>query len=208
MKFVLLVEGATEHLAIAGFLKRWLDPQLTQPVGIQTVNFRGNERLVHKIVAKAQDYLDGPDADEIVAVIGLLDLYGLDMYPPQLTSAADRHDWAVQHFEQKVGHAKFRMFLAVHEFEAWLLAHPGLLPREVQEAVPKNIGPPEQVNFTEPPAKLLDRLYRSCMKKTYKKTVYGPQLFGKLDPKTVVAKCPYLKNMLAEMLRLAKEAGC
>jgi hypothetical protein len=36
---------------------------------------------------------------------------------------------------------------------------------------------------------------------------YGKQLFAKLDPMTAVPKCPYLKAMLEEMLRLAKVAG-
>ena len=38
MKFVLFVEGHTER-AIPEFLKRWLDPQLSQRAGIQTVRF-------------------------------------------------------------------------------------------------------------------------------------------------------------------------
>ena len=129
VKFVLLVEGETEKLAIADFLKRWLDPQLKQPVGIKVVNFRGNSQLVRKIVGKAQDYLDSPEADEIVGVIGLLDLYGLDIYPPKLTTAEERHDWAVRHFEEQVDRARFRMFFAVHEFEAWILGQPDVLPR-------------------------------------------------------------------------------
>ncbi len=39
MKFILLVEGKTERDAAAAFFKRWLDPQLRQPVGIRTVPF-------------------------------------------------------------------------------------------------------------------------------------------------------------------------
>ena len=51
------------------------------------MNFHGNAKLVRKIVAKAQDYLDGPDAGELVGVVGLLDLYGLDIYPPNVSTA-------------------------------------------------------------------------------------------------------------------------
>ena len=74
MKFVMLVEGATEKRAIAGFLKRWLDPLLRQRVGVQPINCQGNTRLIRK----AQDFLESPESREIIAVIGLLDLYGLD----------------------------------------------------------------------------------------------------------------------------------
>ena len=79
MKFVLLVEGETEKQAAAAFLKRWLDPQLTQRVGIQVVNFNGWAELTRKLVTKAQKFLDGPDQADIIAVIGLLDLYGPDV---------------------------------------------------------------------------------------------------------------------------------
>ena len=41
MKFILFVEGHTEDKALPAFLKRWLDPRLESPVGIQTVRFDG-----------------------------------------------------------------------------------------------------------------------------------------------------------------------
>jgi hypothetical protein len=63
---------------------------------------------------------------------------------------------------------------------------------------------PESVNFRSPPAKVLDRLYTARLKRGYKKVVHGKELFGKLDPETACRKCPYLKEMLDEMLRLAK----
>ena len=207
MKFVLLVEGHAEKLAAGDFLKRWLDPQLGTAVGINVVNFKGNAQLVRKIVASAQHHLDGPDAQKIVAVIGLLDLYGLDIYPTNLTTTKERHDWAVQELEKRVDRPKFHMFFAVHEFEAWILSQPNILPRSVRDALPKTIAQPEKVNFDEPPAKLLNSLYRSRTRKNYKKTTYGKQLFGKLDPVVAAGKCPYLKAMLDKMLHLAKTAG-
>ncbi len=207
MKFILLVEGDAEKLAIADFLKRWLDPQLKQPAGVKVVNFHGNSQLVRKIVTKAQDYLDAPEAAEIIGVVGLLDLYGLDIYPPQLSTVKERYDWGVQHFQEQVNREKFRMFFAVHEFEAWILGQPDALPRAVRDALPKATAVPERVDFDEPPAKLLNRLYLSCTRKNYKKTTYGKQLFGKLTPDVVVGKCPYLKAMLGEMLLMARGAG-
>jgi hypothetical protein len=203
MRFVMLVEGDTEKHAIAGFLKRWLDPQLSCPVHIQPVNCRGNTRLVRK----AQDFLGSPEACEIIAVIGLLDLYGLDIYPPALTTAQERHDWGVKEFERQVSDDKFRMFFAVHEFEAWILGQPGVLPQSVRNTLPANTANPEKVDFGEPPAVLLNRLYMSATRKSYRKTTDGKLLFAKLVPEVVAGKCPYLKGMLDEMFRLAREAG-
>ena len=41
MKFILFVEGHTESKAVPSFLKRWLDPRLSKPIGIQSVRFDG-----------------------------------------------------------------------------------------------------------------------------------------------------------------------
>jgi hypothetical protein len=49
MKFVLLVEGDTEKEAAAAFLKRWLDPQLGQRVGVQVVRFNGWAEMARKL---------------------------------------------------------------------------------------------------------------------------------------------------------------
>jgi hypothetical protein len=207
VKFILLVEGKTERDSAAAFLKRWLDPQLTQAVGIQPVPFDGYADLVRKMATKAKMHLEGPKQDEIVAVIGLLDLYGPEFYPPEKTSFDERFRWGKEHFEREVGLSKFRLHFAVHEFEAWLLSQPDIFPREVKDALPAKVAQPERVNFTEPPAKLLSRIYSQKTPRNYKKTTYGKQLFERLDPSIAVNKCPYLKALLEEMLALAKAAG-
>lgn len=207
MKFVLLVEGQTERDSVASLLKRWLDPQLSRPIGIQTVPFDGYADLVRKMATKARMHLEGPKKDEIAAVIGLLDLYGPTFYPPDKTTADERIAWGKEHFEQEVDLGRFRLFFAVHEFEAWLLSEPDIFPQGVKRALPKRIEHPERVNFNEPPAKLLDRIYRKATKRSYKKTTYGKQLFARLDPTVAISKCPNLGAMMNEMLALARAAG-
>ena len=80
-----------------------------------------------------------------------------------------------------------------------------MLPRAVREVLPAT--PPEKVNFNEPPAKLLDRLYTSKLSRRYKKTTDGTNLFRALDPAVAYAKCPNLKLLLDDMLQLAQAAG-
>jgi hypothetical protein len=207
VKFVLFVEGHTERKAIPSFLKRWLDPKLSQPVRIQPVRFEGWPEFQKKVAKRALMHLEGPEADQIAAAIGLLDLYGPTFFPGHLSSQRDRHDWAVAQFEAEVGHPKFRMFFAVHEIEAWILSQPPLFPGAVRNALLGRVAQPESIDFNEPPSKLLDRLYRTHLRDGYKKIVYGNNLFGRLDPAVACAKCPYLTRMLDEMLRLARQAG-
>jgi len=192
---------------LSAFLKRWLDPRLSKPIGVQTIRSDGWQQFVKKIAARAQLHLEGPKKHDIIAAIGLLDLYGPTFYPQHLSLVNERVSWAKRDLEGKVNHAKFRMFFAVHELEAWILAQPPLLPPAVAQALPASATSPESVNFNCPPSKLLDRLYDQNVSRKYKKTVDGTNLFAVLDPAAVYAKCPYFKEMLDEMHKLAKDAG-
>ena len=206
MKFILFVEGYTENKALPQFLKKWLDPQLPNPVGIKTVRFEGWPELVKDAPLKAKMHLCGPDKNEIIAVISLLDLYGSTFYPSKLKESKERYDWAQKNIEDKVNQFKFFQFFAVHEVEAWLLSEPNIFPVGVKRALPKKINHPEMVNFNEPPAKLLERLYPLHVRRSYKKVINGKELFGKLDPSIAYNKCPSLKKLLDKMLYLAKKS--
>lgn len=205
MKFVLFVEGHTEKLAVPQLLKRWLDPRLSRPVGIKVSRFEGWNEYARDIRQKVELNLSGRSGSDVIAGIGLLDLYGPTIYPADRTDVASRFAWAKEHFERLTGHPRFRQHFAVHELEAWLLAEPGVLPRAVREALPST--PPEKVNFKEPPAKLLDRLYTSKLNRRYKKTTDGANLFQALDPAGAYTRCPHLKRLLDDMLELARQAG-
>ncbi len=206
MRFILFVEGYTEDKALPAFLKRWLDAKLMKPVGIRVVRFEGWPELVKDVAKKAKMHLNGPCKEDIIAVISLLDLYGPTFYPETSKESSQRYDWAKQYMEQLVSEQKFFQFFAVHEVEAWLLSDPEIFPQKVKNAFPKKIDRPETVNFTEPPAKLLERLYSLHTHRSYKKVVHGRELFGKLNPEIASQKCPKLRALLDKMLELAREA--
>ncbi len=207
MRSILFCEGHTEYKAFPAFLKRWLDPQLDHPAGIKPVRFDGWAELIKDAPVKVNLHLEGPQSADVVGVIGLLDLYGPTIYPQGVETAAQRVTWMKHHVESHVNHSKFRMLCAVHEIEAWILSDPQLLPQNVAGALPGTVCKPETVNFTTPPSKLLNKLYRDKMKRAYKKVVYGVDLFRCLDPHTAYAKCPHLVELLDEMLQMAKKAG-
>jgi len=190
VKFVLFCEGWTEKGALPDFLRRWLDSQLPERVGVQPVRFDGWAEMVKDSPVKARLHLRNQD---VIAVIALLDLYGPTFYPPGCKSAAERFDWAKTHLENKVDHARFRQYFAVHDLEAWILSQPEILPADVRKRLPGKAGKPETVNFDEPPAYLLNRLYEEATKRSYKKRTYGEALFRDLDPGVVCEKCPYFQ---------------
>ncbi|MBF0552656.1 MAG: DUF4276 family protein [Deltaproteobacteria bacterium] len=203
MKFVLFVEGHTEKKAIPGFIKRWLDPKLSPRVGIQVVRFNGCRELIKDAPVKALMHLNKQD---VLAGIALLDLYGPDICTVPGKSADERCDLAKKRMEKDVGCERFYQFFAVHEIEAWLLSDPGIFPHEIRSALPAKVRLPEEVNFDQPPAKLLDAIYTQQTGRTYKKVVYGKDLFDKLDPDKAYDKCPHLKQLLDGMLKIAKES--
>ncbi|PYQ67909.1 MAG: hypothetical protein DMF53_00900 [Acidobacteria bacterium] len=205
MRFILFIEGQTEE-ALPGFLKRWLDPRLPSRVGIKTICFKGLHKYYSGIKSQVDLNLASNSRKEIIAAIGLIDLYGPTFYPSGVTEPAGRYTWAKKHLEQRVGHPKFRQHFAVHETEAWLLADPEALPREIRNTLPAKISRPEAINFNEPPASLLNRVYRERLGKGYRKTIDGPNLFQSLSPDRAYEKCPALKALLDDMLSLAQQA--
>jgi hypothetical protein len=207
MKFVLFVEGHTEKKAIPEFLKRKLDPQLSKPVGIKIVRFEGWQDYVKNIAKKVALNLSGQTGADVIAAIGLLDLFGPTFYPLGKTDAEAKMAWAKEYLETSVDNRRFRQHFAVHELEAWLLASPDGLPDAVRNALPGKCTQPEGVNFDEPPSMLLERLYREKLGRHYKKITDGTNLFRRLEPNAVRAKCPHFKALVDEMFELAKEAG-
>jgi hypothetical protein len=206
MKFVLFVEGHTERKALPDFLKRWLDARLPQKVGIKVVRFEGWSHYRDEIAKKVALNLGGKAGSDVIAGIGLLDLYGPTFYPPDKVTATERYEWAKARFEKDVAHPNFRQHFAVHETEAWILAEPKRLPGAVSKALPGKCNQPESVNFNEPPAMLLERLYKEKLGKSYKKVIDGANLFADLSPEVAQAKCPYLSRLLQDMLVLAQSA--
>ena len=206
MKFVLFVEGHTEKLVLPPFLKRWLDPRLSQPVGIQPVRFEGWAEQWEDCANRARRHLNDPrHGADIVGVVSLLDLYGPTVYPPNVVSAADRYVWGKQAIERQVADPRFRQFFAVHETEAWLFSQPDVFPPDIRKALPGK--PPETINFAEPPAKLLDRIYMQKTQRHYQKVVQGQSLFARLDPEVAHCHCPRLASLLEDMLAMAQAAG-
>ena len=208
MKFILFVEGYTEKNVAADFLKRWLDPRLSRSVGIKSVRFDGWHDYMDGIVKKVELNLSGQTGSDVIAGIGLLDLYGPTIFPDGQSTVDQKYVWGKNHLEKKiVNHEKFFQHFAVHETEAWLLSDHTIFPDAVDRGLQKNFRPPESVNLDEPPSKFLNRLYKEKLHKSYKKVTDGTNLFKDLMPERAYEKCPYLRQLLDDMLSLAKKAG-
>ncbi len=205
MYFILFVEGDTEDKVLPAFLKKWLNPKLSTPVDIRTVNFKGYANLCKDTGQRATMHLKGPRKKDIIAVISLLDLYGPHCYPESKITIAEKYEWGKKHLESQVKSPRFKQHFAVHELEAWLLSDPSIFPSELATEMEEVSEKPETVNFEQPPAKYLDDLYQQKLHKTYKKVTYGNRLFARLNPETVYSRCPYFKLLADDLLALARK---
>ncbi len=205
MKFLLFVEGRTEKRSIADFIKGWLDRKLNSPVGISVIQFKGFGEYLKEIKERVELHLSSKNQQQIIAALGLLDLYGPTIFPAEL-SFSQRAVWGKDHIERQVNNRRFRQHFAVHETEAWLLAHEEILPRVVRDSLPTRCSQPETVNLNEPPSRLLGRLYRDHLNRDYRKTIDGKNLFLKCSPEIVAAKCPHFSRLLTDMEQLAQAA--
>lgn len=201
-RIALFVEGDSER-ALPQFFHKWLNSKLPNmsSVGIHAVKFQGVSEFLYDLPTKIDLYLTERKAN---FVVGLVDLYGIPSNQINLSNhrtTAAKVVAARKHVRGLVApkfRDRFRQHFAVHEVEAWLLAYPHEWPTHVRNQIQKR--PPEQVNFNEPPAKLLKRLLGT----RYKKTVYAKKLFPKVDPQIAIAKCPFLKLLADDLLRIAR----
>jgi hypothetical protein len=170
-------------------------------VGIIPVKFQGVSNYLDDLAQKVSLYLDNNRAN---FVFGLVDLYGI---PPD---RIDLSPWTTVQEKVKAARAymralvplqhqdRFRQHFAVHEVEAWLLAYPEQWPKKVRRQLTKR--PPEQVNFNQPPAKLLKRILGGH----FKKTTTAMNLFPRVDPQIAIDRCPYLRLLMEDLLRVAR----
>lgn len=201
MKFALYVEGYTER-ALSLFMKRWLDSKLSHRIEVKPVRFKGCGDYLSNFAQRAKRDLD---SGRVIAVIGLLDLYGAALRFPHNSSIDAKYNWAKAELERQVEHSRFRQHFAVHETEAWLLSDPSIFPAAIRPRMEKFADRPESVDFQDPPAKLLRHLYAAAGR-DYMKVTDGAALFGKLNPEVACARCPHLNLLLSDMLVLATAA--
>ena len=215
MKFYVYVEGDLEQRVLPKLLEKWLYSRLQVSVEFaDPVNFNDCGKFLKEIGRSAHGHLTSPEADNTIAAIGLLDLKGPEdhnFYPNACKTVEERHDFGVEEIERRVDHPKFKMFFAVHEFEAWLLSQPAIFPQEVQAPLFEGMPDPEEVNFGEPPAARITRVYREAvqaerLKRRYRKISMGTSLFNSLDVDLAYEKCSYLRRMLDAVLKLAQDA--
>jgi len=195
MRIALFVEGRTET-ACKTVLKALLDEVAqaeTRPcVGLSTHQYRGTRIWDSGRVAwDAEAYLRQPD---VCGAVLLLDVH------PRFDSATA----AVAHYHASLGHKRFRVHCALHDFETWLLPHWERLHQLARRTPPKRYPwrPPEEVNRVKPPSRVLSELF--APHRGYEKALDAPRILQSPDDlRHSAEKWPQLKLFLNTLLEFA-----
>ncbi len=219
-RVLMLVEGQTEE----GFVKTVLAPEFLgrDLIILPTilVTKRTKTGLAHKGGVTSFAKLEGDvrrllrnPGDALVTT--LIDYYGLPQDTPGMSTRI-AHRTAVervQHVETALhvhfgAPRNFLPFLALHEFEAWLLSCTTTLPQDVSgqgrgkdfAAICSSADSPEEVNEQPQtaPSKRILGLYPE-----FRKTLHGPIVAQKIGLALMRRKCPHLNAWLTRLEEFA-----
>lgn len=210
MRIKLYCEGRTER-GIRELLAPVREELRGKGRGLDVLSLQGNAQLLKKLGAKVRESIRSGDT---IAVFCLIDLRKIDeALPPELKAALGGQSWVrmpirdrVAWLQDNVGRHlvdveyrdRFRLFVAVHEVEALVLADPGPLRKKLRQNA---LGPwpnPEEVNDEKPPAAVLNELFRKHhpRRSAYHKTKDGVPLLQSLDLGKVCSSCPYFRQLV------------
>lgn len=215
-RVLLLVEGQTEE----AFVNRTLAPHLLKhgvfverasilrtkepPAGSP---YKGGAVHFQRICNDARRLLN--DSNAIVTT--LIDVYGLPEDFPGRDEAArfpdprGKAECLETAFAAAIGHPRFRPFLTLHEFEAWIFAVPQVAAQHLsQPHLARTIaqsavaaGGPEHVNDNRDtaPSRRLDAMLRQ-EGQVYRKTLDGPDILEKAGLDPIRSQCPHFDAWL------------
>jgi hypothetical protein len=201
MRFILIVEGDTEKRSIESLIRNSIKIKTDQNIGVDAINVKGFGNFKKDLQKRVEKHLTGPGNQEIIAIIGLMDLYISPYAKDVHLSLDERISMGTRELEQLVATNMFHMFFAVHEIEAWLLSDSEKFNNRIRQKI-HQITEPEKVNNDEPPSHYLKKLYSEHLNRGYKKTVDGVNLMKKIDPEKVYQKCPNYRKMIDTMVSL------
>jgi hypothetical protein len=221
-RVLLLVEGQTEEAFVNRVLRPYLAPLSVfverasllrtkelpegKPYKGGTTTYRQMARDVRRLLQDSDAY-----------VTTLIDYYGLPPDFPRLADAKalDRMQRAAaleDAFADDIGDPRFHLFLAMHEFEAWIFAASTAAEAHLSVAglaavldkISAAAGGPEHVNdhpATHPSIRLAE-LVRLHGTRRYGKVADGPDILAKAGLDVVRSVCPHFADWLNWLERL------
>jgi len=188
------VEGPSDKLGLEALLRNEIRDWRQRGIGLRLLPLGGKGNVLGEIGRRTRLALATNHADHIFALI--------DLYPGHVDAESLR-----QELRQRVEpqwHARFHAHVAVHDFEAWVLANKEQLSKRLGVATLHGFNSPETVNDQKPPAERLKELFIRH-KRTYQKEVDGPAILRRTTPAVISDQCPNFQLFYKDLLTCAEK---
>ncbi len=195
MRIKVLCEGRTEE-GLRKLLAKAVD---IQGCGIKIKPYEGIAALLRKLDDRIKaELLSGAEV-----VFCLVDYYHYPLPDEMRHLPFDKRIEAIKsnltsHIDGS-RHSAVICHVVAHEVEAWILADEQVLAQRLKA---KNLSPwnqPETVDDMKPPARILEELFRTRLKKRYDKYKDGVGLLQKVDWEKVYAKCQTFRQLVDDL---------
>ena len=195
MRIKILCEGRTEE-GLRKLLAKAVD---IQGCGIKIKPYEGIATLLRKL----DDQIKAELLSDAQVVFCLVDYYHYPLpsekehlpFPQRLKAIKSNMLEQIDASRRSVVHCH----VVVYEVEAWILADEQVLVQRLKTKSLSFWNQPETVNDMKPPAKVLEELFRTRLKRRYDKYKDGVDLLGKIDWQKVYAKCPTFQQLVDDL---------
>lgn len=200
MRVRIYVEGEADRRG----LKALLAPLVPESVGVDVLQLRSKERLIHEVGRLCELTLKEGKADHVFAIA--------DLHPSRAGETVETLKRRLRDQVPVDCRTRFHPHVAKWELEAWLLANPdGLKARLRLKAgkLPSCLrGDPEELDDENPPSRRLDEAFRKSLRRHYEKVMDGDALFGQLGERIArsegVSSVGCLQAFLDDLLRTTR----
>jgi hypothetical protein len=218
MKVWLFVEGESDRIALSELWAKWEESLKNAHWSLKIIPLENKSKFFRKIGYKAAEKLVGGQDD---LVVGLPDLYPNQQYansPYKHTdinelkivqmelvrkSLAEVFSFSADRIEGALG--RFYATAMKHDLEMLLLATTDELRKvlDTSEALGNWRHPVEEQNQTKPPKRIVEDLFRTKKKRSYRETVDSKAVLAKVQSMETILyrnrnelQCPVFKSLL------------
>jgi len=200
VKVWVYVEGTSDKLALDALWGDWKGRLREAGWGIRIIPLDGKSKYLKRIGRRVAEKLNASEQD---VVVGLPDLYPTADYARTANKHENFSDLVELQYElvaQTVSDPDAKRFFASalkHDLEMLLLAaQPQLRERLGDNQIDSWGRPPENQNQDTPPKKLVEQLFLSKTKNSYRETVDAPAILRQASLREIASQCPKFKEML------------
>lgn len=183
------VEGPSDKLGLEALLRDETADWRQRRIGFRLLPLYGKGNILREIGRKTQLALDKGGIDHVFALV--------DLFPGHTDAESLRQE--LRNLVEPRWHSRFHAHVAVHDFEAWVLASREELGKRLGMANLHGFNSPETINDQKPPAEHLKELFIRHQR-TYQKEVDGPAILRRTTPAVISSQCPNFQLFYNDLL--------